>query len=164
MPNGRQAHPRPGPAPGPKKSRARTQASMLAKVQTLYTHERHEYIQGTANGGFLVRDKETNKQRMYPGVLDRLSATLYPFDPQDPWKRSKYGITARRSVQALPVHLPGASGASQCALSGAQHGDLVHRQMEHWANCVKVFGIEQGTQAFLGGARFVCEYVLMHTH
>jgi len=107
-------------------------------------------LQGTANGGFFVRDRDTNKQHMYPGILDRLQAALYPFDPQDPWKRSKYGITSRRAVQALPVRLPGASGASQCALSGAQHGDLVHRQMEHWANCVKVFGIEQGTQAFLG--------------
>jgi hypothetical protein len=136
-----------GKEPG---SRARTRASLLGKIKQLYTHENHQYITGTQNGGFLVLDKKTKKQRMWPGILDRLHATFYPRDPQDPWERTRQGITARRTVTVLPRKLPGKEdGKSECWSSGADHGDLVHRQMEHWANCVKTFGFDDGTRAFV---------------
>lgn len=127
----------------------RTQATMLAKVRQLYTHENHKWIQGMANGGFLVTDQKTGKQRSWPGITTPLQAKFYPHDPQDPWERGRLGITRRRTVTPVAARLPGEETASECASNGAKHGDLVHRQMEHWANCVKTFGFDDGTSVFL---------------
>lgn len=130
-----------------------------AKIEKLVCHERNKYVCKTM-AGYHVAFQVTLPGKngiLYSGLTKRLKLCLYPNTEEDPMMKSISGAPARKRKYYRPT----GKTASVCGVSGAEHGKLVHGQIDFYFNQLKQKPGLSLEECFPGGKYDKCTQNIM---